>query len=93
MNNATAMHARTGVMSAMIGRSIFRTCCRTLAGETRARARKRDQAGEDGPKQRQKNDRLIHSLVFPTHDLVRKPVSTFRDHALALHQIDVFDRD
>src|SRR6266545_812357 len=40
--------------------------------------------------------RLNHArpaLLAFEHDLVGKPVPTFPDHALALHQIDIFDRD
>ena len=45
------------------------------ARAARMRSKQRDQSGDDGAEQRQKNDCLIHCP------------------ALALHQIDVFNRD
>ncbi len=38
---------------------------RPLARAARARAGERDQAGQDGAKQRQKDDRLIHPPLQP----------------------------
>ena len=38
---------------------------RRSAGMTRARAGKRDEAGDDGAEQRQEDDRLIHAAPQP----------------------------
>src|SRR3954454_24060219 len=60
---------------------------RIAAWMQRMRTEQRDQAGEDGPQQWQKDNGLDHSPVPLRTNLLLQIMR------LALHQIDVFDRD
>ena len=54
------------VMDGVMRRAIVQTGRRRLPGETRPCAGKRDQAGQNGAKQRKKDDGLKHRCVSPS---------------------------
>jgi hypothetical protein len=52
---------RAAMVRIMVGCMVFTTRSGPLARETDARARQRNQAGQDRAKKRKKDNRLIHS--------------------------------